>query len=89
MRLLTRSDFDGLICAVLLKHIDLIDEYFFVHPKDMQDGKYEVTINDVLANVPYVSGWVYGSIIIRASRNAWAQILISPGATRMRPAVHA
>src|SRR5215213_5756362 len=56
MRLLTRSDFDGLICAVLLKHIDLIDEYFFVHPKDMQDGKYEVTANDVLANVPYVAG---------------------------------
>jgi len=56
MRLLTRSDFDGLACAVLLKEIDLIDGYKFVHPKDMQDGKIEVTSNDVLANVPYVPG---------------------------------
>lgn len=56
MRLLTRSDFDGLICATLLKEIGLIDDYLFVHPKDMQDGKYQVTSNDVLANVPYVPG---------------------------------
>ena len=56
MRLLTRSDFDGLICATLLKELGIIDEYLFVHPKDMQDGKIEVTANDVLANVPYVPG---------------------------------
>jgi nanoRNase/pAp phosphatase (c-di-AMP/oligoRNAs hydrolase) len=56
MRLLTRSDFDGLACAVLLKEIGLISSYKFVHPKDMQDGKIEVTSNDVLANVPYVPG---------------------------------
>lgn len=56
MRLFTRSDFDGLICAVLLKHVGLVDDYFFVHPKDVQDGKYDVTSNDVLANVPYLPG---------------------------------
>lgn len=56
MRLLTRSDFDGLVCAVLLKEVGLIDEYRFVHPKDMQDGKVEVGPNDVLANVPFVPG---------------------------------
>jgi len=56
MRLVTRSDFDGLVCAVLLKKKDIIDEYKFVHPKDVQDGKVEVTQNDVLANVPYVEG---------------------------------
>jgi nanoRNase/pAp phosphatase (c-di-AMP/oligoRNAs hydrolase) len=56
MRLLTRSDFDGLACAVLLKEINLIDSYKFVHPKDVQDGKIEVTPNDVLANIPYVPG---------------------------------
>jgi nanoRNase/pAp phosphatase (c-di-AMP/oligoRNAs hydrolase) len=56
MRLLTRSDFDGLACAVLLKEKGLIDEYRFVHPKDVQDGKIEVTPNDVLANIPYVPG---------------------------------
>lgn len=56
MRLLTRSDFDGLICAVLLKEAGVIDSWKFVHPKDMQDGIVEVSQNDVLANVPFVSG---------------------------------
>ena len=56
MRLLTRSDFDGLASAVLLKHVGVIDHWKFVHPKDMQDGVVEVTENDVLANVPYVPG---------------------------------
>jgi len=56
MRLLTRSDFDGLICAVLLKQVERIDKIEFVHPKDLQDGKVAVTANDVLANVPHVAG---------------------------------
>ena len=56
MRLLTRSDFDGLICAVLLNELGLIDEWKFAHPKDLQDGTIEVTDNDILANVPYVKG---------------------------------
>jgi len=56
MRLVTRSDFDGLVCATLLKHLDIIDDYLFAHPKDLQDGKVEVTKKDVLANVPYVEG---------------------------------
>ncbi len=56
MRLLTRSDFDGLACAVLLKEIDLIGSYKFVHPKDIQDGQIEVGANDILANVPFVPG---------------------------------
>ncbi|MCX5888134.1 MAG: exopolyphosphatase [Deltaproteobacteria bacterium] len=56
MRLLTRSDFDGLICAVLLKEIGLLDSWTFVHPKDVQEGLIEVTENDILANVPYAPG---------------------------------
>lgn len=56
MRLLTRSDFDGICCAVLLKELGIIDEMTYTHPKDLQDGKVEVTANDVLANVPYVEG---------------------------------
>jgi nanoRNase/pAp phosphatase (c-di-AMP/oligoRNAs hydrolase) len=56
MRLVTRSDFDGLACATLLKHLGIIDDYLFAHPKDLQDGRVEVTADDVLANVPYVEG---------------------------------
>ncbi|MCW8333662.1 exopolyphosphatase [Vibrio paucivorans] len=54
-RLVTRSDFDGLVCAVLLKHLDLIDEIKFVHPKDMQDGIVTITENDIVTNLPYVA----------------------------------
>lgn len=54
-RLVTRSDFDGLVCAVLLKQQDLIDDIKFVHPKDMQDGIIEITENDIVTNLPYVS----------------------------------
>ncbi|HEY3332561.1 MAG TPA: exopolyphosphatase [Capsulimonadaceae bacterium] len=56
MRLVTRSDFDGLICAVLLKQVEEIEEITFVHPKDLQDGSFSVTDDDILANVPYVPG---------------------------------
>ena len=51
-RLITRSDFDGLVSAVLLKHLGLVDDILFVHPKDMQDGKIEVTSNDISTNLP-------------------------------------
>jgi nanoRNase/pAp phosphatase (c-di-AMP/oligoRNAs hydrolase) len=56
MRLLTRSDFDGLACGALLVYLGLIDEWKFVHPKDIQDGLVEATENDILANIPYVKG---------------------------------
>ena len=52
-RLITRSDFDGLVCAMLLKEIDLIDEIKFVHPKDVQDGKVEITGDDITTNLPF------------------------------------
>lgn len=55
-RLITRSDFDGLVCAILLKELGVIEEIKFVHPKDMQDGKIEVTPDDITTNLPYVKG---------------------------------
>jgi len=55
-RLITRSDMDGLVCAVLLKELDLIDDIKFAHPKDMQDGAIEVGPNDITTNLPYVAG---------------------------------
>ena len=52
-RLVTRSDFDGLVCAMLLKELNIIDDIKFVHPKDVQDGKVELTENDITTNLPY------------------------------------
>ena len=56
MRLVTRSDFDGLVCGALLLEAGIIDSWKFAHPKDLQDGLVEVDANDCLANVPYVEG---------------------------------
>ena len=55
-RLVTRSDFDGLVCAVLLRVLDMIDEITFVHPKDVQDGVTQVTERDILTNLPFAPG---------------------------------
>src|SRR5215213_9649686 len=55
-RLVTRSDFDGLVCAALLKELGILDDILFVHPKDVQDGKVQLTDRDITTNLPYVPG---------------------------------
>lgn len=55
-RLVTRSDFDGLVCGAIFKELGLIDEVLFVHPKDMQDGIIKITDRDITTNLPYVEG---------------------------------
>lgn len=55
-RLITRSDFDGLVCAMILREMKMIEDIKFVHPKDMQDGIIEVTNKDITTNLPYVEG---------------------------------
>jgi nanoRNase/pAp phosphatase (c-di-AMP/oligoRNAs hydrolase) len=55
-RLVTRSDFDGLVCAVLLEELDLIDDILFVHPNDMQQGRVTITDQDITTNLPYLPG---------------------------------
>lgn len=52
-RLVTRSDFDGLVCAMLLKELNIIDDIKFVHPKDVQDGKVDLSDNDITTNLPF------------------------------------
>lgn len=52
-RLVTRSDFDGLVCAMLLRELNMIDEIKFVHPKDVQDGKIDLSENDITTNLPF------------------------------------
>ena len=55
-RLLTRDDFDGFVCCLLLRKLDLIDEIKFVHPRDMQHHRVEIKDGDISANLPYVDG---------------------------------
>ena len=56
MKLLTRSDFDGLVCAAILKQLGIVNEICYLHPKDVQDNKIKATENDVIANLPYLEG---------------------------------
>jgi nanoRNase/pAp phosphatase (c-di-AMP/oligoRNAs hydrolase) len=85
MQLLTRSDFDGLACGALLLYLGLIDEWKFVHPKDIQDGLVEATDNDILANIPYIKGcklWFdhHSSETERLGKNAYFE-----GVSRVAP----
>jgi nanoRNase/pAp phosphatase (c-di-AMP/oligoRNAs hydrolase) len=52
-RLVTRSDFDGLVCAVLLEQLGMVRDILFVHPKDVQDGQVEIGPGDIATNLPY------------------------------------
>jgi nanoRNase/pAp phosphatase (c-di-AMP/oligoRNAs hydrolase) len=52
-RLVTRSDFDGLVCAVLLEQLGMVHDIMFVHPKDVQDGQVEIGPGDIATNLPY------------------------------------
>ena len=53
MRLVTRADFDGLVCGALLTKFEAIDAYLFVEPKFMQDGLVKIRTGDIIANLPY------------------------------------
>lgn len=53
MRLVTRADFDGLVCGALITKIEPIDSYLFVEPKFMQDGSVDIRRGDIIANLPY------------------------------------
>ena len=83
-RLVTRSDFDGLVCAVLLKHLGMLGEILFVHPKDMQDNKIEIGAKDITTNLPYVAGahLVFDHHLSETIRNAGkhANHIIDPNA---------
>lgn len=90
MRLITRSDFDGLVCAVLLREVEQIDSVEFVHPKDVQDGKIAVGKNDILTNLPLQSGvglWFdhHSSEIVRNEDTASyrGRFEIAPSAARV------
>lgn len=53
MRLVTRADFDGLVCGALVTRFEEIDDYLFVEPKFMQDGLVEIRRGDIITNLPY------------------------------------
>ena len=54
MRILTRPDFDGVVCAALLFEAEnIIEPVKWVEPNDMQRGFVDVRQGDIIANLPY------------------------------------
>ncbi len=53
MRLVTRADFDGLVCGALVTQFENIEDYLFVEPKFMQDGLVDIRSGDIITNLPY------------------------------------
>ncbi|MGA8180357.1 MAG: exopolyphosphatase, partial [Desulfobacterales bacterium] len=54
MRIITRPDFDGVVCAALLYEAEKITESVkWVEPNDMQRGMVDVRTGDIIANLPY------------------------------------
>ena len=88
-RLVTRSDFDGLVCAALLNEIELVGEILFVHPKDVQDGTVELTEHDITTNLPYraevaLSFDHHASELRRVSDVAPNRVMVSDAASAAR-----
>ncbi len=55
-RLVTRPDFDGVVCGALFEELQMIDEVLFAQPREMQDGRVNTSNRDITANLPYVPG---------------------------------
>jgi oligoribonuclease NrnB/cAMP/cGMP phosphodiesterase (DHH superfamily) len=88
-RLVTRSDFDGLVCAALLKELGLLDDVLFAHPKDIQDGKVDLTDRDITTNLPYrpevaLSFDHHTSETVRVAETAGNRVMVADAASAAR-----
>jgi hypothetical protein len=84
-RLVTRSDFDGLVCAVLLRQLELVEDIVFVHPKDVQDGLVEIGPGDITTNLPYSPGASWSSTTITARPSVPPPTPTTTSSTRTPP----
>ena len=87
MRLVTRADFDGLVCGALLTKFEAIDAYLFVEPKFMQDGMVEIRAGDIIANLPYHSSctlW-FDHHITNTTPDFAKPIVLGKGGFRLAP----
>ena len=77
MNLVTRSDFDGIACAVLLKHVEIIEKITFTEPREVQDRLIEITSNDIIANLPYsISNPLLFKLTEHRNTMEWATLML-------------
>ncbi len=53
MRVIYRGNLDGVVCAVILKEVGLCDDVKIVHPTDLQEGRIDITGEDIICDLPY------------------------------------
>ena len=54
VRIVTRPDFDGIVCATLIRASEPIDQPIkWAAPNDMQKGRVAITGDDIIANLPF------------------------------------
>ncbi len=57
MRIVTRPDFDGVVCAVLLRDIfEITEPVKWIEPYEMKNRAGEIVEGDIIANLPYSEG---------------------------------
>ena len=87
MRLVTRADFDGLVCGALVTKFEKIEDYLFVEPKFMQDGLAEIRSGDIITNLPYHPNctlW-FDHHITNTTPNFPQPIVLGKGGFRLAP----
>jgi hypothetical protein len=87
MRLVTRADFDGLVCGALITKFEPIDSYLYVEPKFMQDGLVKIRPGDIITNLPYHPNctlW-FDHHITNTTPNFPKPIMIGQGGFRLAP----
>ena len=87
MRLVTRADFDGLVCGALVTKFERINDYLFVEPKFMQDGLVEIRSGDIITNLPYhpdCTLW-FDHHITNTTPNFTTPIILGRGGFRLAP----
>jgi hypothetical protein len=87
MRLVTRADFDGLVCGALVTKFEKIDDYLYVEPKFMQDGLVEIRNGDIITNLPYHPNctlW-FDHHITNTTPNFATPIILGRGGFRLAP----
>lgn len=86
MRLITRADFDGIVCGVLITAREAVDRFCFVEPKSMQDGEVPVGPEDIIANLPYQRNcllWFDHHFTNKISTSFRGRFEIAPSAARV------
>ncbi len=55
MRLITRLDFDGLVCAAMIYKMERIEELQFANPKDIEEGRIDLDpgLGDAIVHLPF------------------------------------